>query len=477
MSFENTRIYKLLSNLDAVTLNRFAKFIHSPYFNVNEKITNLFDILHNALKKGIAVQSKEELWNKVGFAVDYKDIKFRKLCNDLVERFEKFLISEQLDKNELLKTNLLIEAIKDENIEELLDKHLSKSVNIFDREIDRSSSFFLQKYLYDKKLMNLKTDYERKENIEKYTSKETYSKLSLNLSSFYIIERLRYNIDIITLNRQYKTEISTDIHQILPLINDDILEQNISIKIYITIYEMLTNLSDKSLFYKLKDIAVEHLFSFPQVEQAEIFDALFSYCVMWVNKGDIEFHSEYLDIHDWGIKEEYILIDGKLSPTSFRNYVFTGLRLKEFERVEKYINNNIVLLDEPKQSNALHLSLARLEFYRQNFDEVISQLNLVNYDDIWYNLNARTLLLAAYYELDEVDPLYYQMDAFSSFLRREKSLNQRKHRYLNFISYLKRIVNSYGNKSKIQKIKEKLTEDNQVVNKPWLLEKIDEQLN
>ena len=73
MSFENTRIYRILSSMDAVTLNRFSKFIHSPYFNKNQKITSLFDITHNDLKKGNAVKSKETLWTMVGFADGYKD--------------------------------------------------------------------------------------------------------------------------------------------------------------------------------------------------------------------------------------------------------------------------------------------------------------------------------------------------------------------------------------------------------------------
>ena len=477
MSFENTRIYKLLSSLDAVTMNRFAKFIHSPYFNVNEKITNLFDIIHNALKKGIAVQSKEELWNKVGFAVGYKDIKFRKLCNDLVERYERFLIVETLDQDEPLKSNLLIKAVRDKELDLLMEKQINKSSNVFDRTPERSSEYFLQKYTFEKHLQSLKSNYEKKEDILKYVNKEKYNELSLQLDSYYVIEKLRYAIDVVTWNKQYNTNIDLNQVELDHLIKQAKSNPSRAVEVYILLFEILTIEESSESYYKLKTLAKENIDIFSRKEQSEIFDALFSYCVKWVNKGNLEFHNEYLDLHEWGISEELILSKGLLSPISFRNYIVIGLRVNQIERIESYIEKNIILLDESIRNNALNFNLARVSWYKKKYDDVLSYLNQVLYNDVWYNLNARTLLLAAYYELDEIDPLYSQMDAFSSFLRREKSLNQRKHRYLNFISYLKRIVNSYGNNSKIQKIKEKLTDDNQVVNKPWLMEKIEDQLN
>ena len=477
MSFENTRIYKLLTALNPVTLNRFSKFIHSPYFNVNEKITRLYTIIENAIKKGDAVPSKENIWTSVGFAGGYKDIKFRKLCNDLVERYERFLTIEALESDELLKSNLMIKGIKDSKIETLIEKQISKSSTAFDRMPDRSSDYFLQKYIYEKNLQNLKTNYEKKEDIKKFINKASFDELSEQLDSFYIIEKLRYTIDILTWIRQYKLDISPDTSSISSFIESNELQGSLPITIYHLICRILTEDDSRDLYFELKDLAKENIYNFPVDEQFEIFSALFSYCVRWGNKGDPEFLKEYLELQDWGIQEEFILKNGILSPTSFRNYVLSGLRIGEFDRVENYIKKNINLLEKKRQENALYFNLARLEFYKKNYEEVITNLRYVNYDDVWYNINSKILLLAAYYELDEIDPIYSLMDSFSTFLRRDKSMSQTKTRYLNFISYLKRIVNHYGDSERLRSDKLKLISDTNVVNKPWLLEKIDEQLN
>ncbi len=477
MSFENTRIYKLLSALNPVTLNRFSKFIHSPYFNVNEKITSLYTIIENDIKKGDAVPSKEKIWTSVGFAGEYKDIKFRKLCNDLVERYERFLTIEAMESDELLKSNLMIKGIKDSKIDTLIEKHIGKSSTAFDRMPDRSSDYFLQKYTYEKNLQNLKTNYEKKEDIKKFINKASFDELSEQLDSFYIIEKLRYTIDIITWNRQYKLDINPDISVIQSFIEKNKLQESLPVNIYYLICRILTEDDSRDLYFELKELAKTGIYNFPVDEQFEIFSALFSYCVKWVNSGDLEFHKQYMELQDWGIQEEFILSNGRLSPTSFRNYVVIGLRIGEYDRVENYIKKNINLLEKKRQENALYFNLARLEFYKTNYDEVITNLRYVNYDDVWYNINSKVLLLATYYELEEIDPLYSLLDSYTAFLRREKSLEaSRLKRHINFTNLLKRLVNYQGNKQQLLRLKEQILEEKNIVNRSWLLEKIEEEL-
>jgi hypothetical protein len=477
MNFENTRIYKLLSSAPAVELNRFSKFIHSPYFNKNHQIMALFDIVNNAIRTGNAVLPKEKLWGEIGFELPYKDIKFRKLCNDLLERYERFLAIENMESDDLLHANLLIDAVKKTGNKNLIEKHIGKSDNIFNRTPDKSSDFFLQKYMHDKTLQNLVTNYEKKEDIKKHINNESYAELSTQLDAFYVIEKLRHAIDVITWSKQYKTEIDVDLTKTLHLIETNKLSEITAVQVYWLIYQILTQDDSKSLFFELKEIAKNDIYQFPKTEQAEIFDALFSYCIRWVNKGDIEFTKEYLDIHEWGIREELILKNGILSPTSFRNYVIAGLRIGEMERVEKYINNNLHFLEEYRRDNALNFNLARLNWWKKDYEKVLEYLNKVNYDDIWYNINSKNYLLASFYEMDEIDALYSNIDSFVAFLRREKSLDAtRKRRHINFTNFLKRLINKSENKAQLSKLKEEVEAEKEIVNKSWLLEKIEEQL-
>jgi hypothetical protein len=399
------------------------------------------------------------------------------LCNDLLERFERFLVVEKMESDEMLKSNLLLESIRENDYEILMEKQINKSSTVFSREVDRSSDYFLQKYLYEKMLQNVKTNYEKKEDIKKFLTLNSYLDISIQLDAFYVIEKLRHAIDLITWSKQYKTEIKINIDETIKLLDDLKIDDIPSIKIYALLYKMLTKEDSKNLYSELKELAKLEIYNFPKIEQAEIFDALFSYCIKWVNKGDMTFHREYLDLHEWGITKEIILKKGVLSPTSFRNFIVIGLRMNEFQRVENYIKNNLYLLEEFRQDNALNFNMARVYWYKKDFESVLVYLNKVNYDDIWYNINSRYYLLTSYYELGEFDVLESSIESFLAFLRREKSIDTaRKKNQILFANLIKKLVRYQTEANKLRKLKIELEAKKSIPNRNWLLEKIEELL-
>jgi len=471
---ENTRIYKVLNHLSTPVLNRFIKFLKSPYHNVNANIEAIAALIIKQIKYKENLPSKTDIWVKIFKDQEFDDLKFRKLCNETLERFETFLTFEALDKDKLLKDNLLLQSLKEIQLEDLITKHISKSKRDINRQFVQSSNFFLNKYLNDKILQNLKSNYERKTDLKTY-QKNSHVELLDSLDSFYTIERLRLAIDILTWEKMYKSP-----HKIDQKIQNQILEEannsiHPTVQIYGKMYALNLDITEKQNYYELKEMAFEHISSFPKDEQKEILDVLVSFCIKLCNKGEMDFFKETLAIYDWGIKEDIVFSQGRLSPTTFRNYVMSGLRVGEFDKIENFITHHSKFLDENRRENALNFNLGRVSFYRKEYQKVIQYLNLVNYDDIWYNINSKVLLFASYYELDEIDVLISSIEAFSTFLRREKDVqNMRTQRYSNFSRYLKKIVNNKHRKDKIKKINEALQADSGVVNKPWLLEKMGE---
>ena len=422
------------------------------------------------------MKDKEVIWGLLDTKKEYSDLRFRKLCNDLLERFEKFLVLENLDQDLILQSNLLLDSIRKNKFEILAEKQIAKSAKRIEREIDQSADFYLQRYFYEKTIQKLKSNYQKSLEVKKGNG-NIYSELIKNLDAFYLVEKLRIEIDIQTFKKQYKSYelIDTGIPIKNYLSNQYI--NHPAVDIYRSMLRLFDESENKSEFYILKDKALKNINSFPKDEQREIFDVLVSYCIKLVNKGEIEYLKEVMFLYDWGIHESIILINNKLSITTFRNYVFAGLRILEFDKVEEFINSNLELLDKDRRENALNFNLARLSFYRKNYDEVLDYLNKVNYEDIWYNVNSKVLLFATYYELNELDVLMTSSESFRTFLRREKDVqNVRMNRYLTFVKYLTKLVNNKHRKDKVAKIKNQLDSDKALVNKQWLLEKIDELL-
>jgi len=99
----------------------------------------------------------------------------------------------------------------------------------------------------------------------------------------------------------------------------------------------------------------------------------------------------------------------------------------------------------------------------------------VSYEDVWYNINAKTLQIASYYELDEFDALESLLQAFKMYIRREKSLSSdRKIHYLNLIKFTSALMKiNTKEQLKVLKLKEEILATKGVVSKPWLLEKVE----
>lgn len=130
-----------------------------------------------------------------------------------------------------------------------------------------------------------------------------------------------------------------------------------------------------------------------------------NYSLKRMNSGEKEYIRETFELYVKFLEKGLLHVKGKISPWSFKNIVTTGLRLSEFDWVENFIHAYSHDLDERYRNNAMTFNLAQFYFYKKDYANVITLLSKVEYDDITYNLNSKTLLMASYYELDELEAL------------------------------------------------------------------------
>ncbi len=477
---QETRLYKTLKQLDIPQLSRFNKFMESPYFNVNNNQKRLLIFLTKYIKSKEAVPSKETCWHSYNEEnVPFDDLKFRKLCSDIISKFETFLIHEHVKSDGLLEKNMLLEQIQTNGFELILNKAVDNSDKYFDRYPEKSANYHLRLYKKGQIKYDISDAFDKEKNKKTQDKLLMLDNLSHNLDQYYVIEKLKLACTLVSWQRIYKVQNKPfEVEVILRLLNRNELLKNPAIAVYRNMYLMLTEKESIQYYNQLKILVNNHFDIFDKVEQRSIYDAMISYCIGWVNQGDKGFMEESLDVYDVGIDNGIILQNDELSPTTFRNYVLIGLRLNKFDQIEQFINEKSALLSDKLRENALNFNLARVSFYKKDFESVISYLARVDYEDVLYNLNSRALSLAVNYELKEWDVLESQLDSFSTYLNRQDKLSDaRKMIYVTFIKFLKKIVNStFDKKEKLEEVKSEIEKEKQVINKSWLIEKIDELL-
>lgn len=472
---KESKLYSILSSFSTKQLNRFDKFVKSPYFNSNDSLIKLYELIHGILKGNKEIEEKAA-WEAIFREKDYHEGKFRKLLSDLVSLTESFLIQEELNDSSLLKQNLLLQSIKKNKISAIQKKIVTNSIKEADRRKEQSSEYFLQRFRIEKNHYNLTSHFERKAKKKSITAAQDLQELSKKLDIFYLIEKMRHGTDLLTWSVMYKSDIDfAQFDFTSKLIERSNYLEIPAVNIFYNIFKAFKDDQNPKHYFKAKEIMLNNLDEFPFAEQQDIYDSMISYCIGKVNDGEKEFIPEALEMYKTGVDTGISLIDGELTPTTFRNIVGVSLRFGYIDTAIDFINDKIDLINHKFRNNALNFNLARVYFYKKDHGKVLDYLNQVDFDDVWYNINSKAMLIATYYETEELDPLESLLTSYAAFIRREKSLDEsRRHHFLNFVKIVRKLIKVFPvTNEKLDKLKDEVQNTKAIINRKWLYERIE----
>ena len=470
---QNSKLYSILEYFDKYEQNRLRKFITSPYFNKNVAIISLFDLLVNHINnRKDSDFSKEDLWSKIYKNSNFDDVLFRKNCSDLLKLIESYLAQQVYEGNPIHKANFLIEGVGDRKMTKLFNSSIRAARRLSNQQLYRTTDYYLGQYQLERTL------YDLKELGHDRTTKKNVEAILDNLDRFYLSEKLRYSCTALSqqalVSLEYKLLF---IEEILEHIQKYGYEDVPPIAIYNQIYLTNAESNDTDHYFKLMNLLENYGDLFPKSEAEFIYGFALNYCIKKINEANQVFLEEYFNVFVILLDKELIINDGELSPWHFRNIIVAALRLRKFEWTENFIDYYQKYLPEKMRENAVSYNTAQLYFSQKKFEEVISLLRNVEYEDITYNLNSKTMLLSTYYEMDEIEPLYSLMDSFRTYLSRHNDLSTVKRKpYAKLIKYIKKLTRLMpGDKKGIEKIKLELkSEGGNVSSLSWLKEKIAE---
>jgi hypothetical protein len=476
---KDRKVYKILKFLDVYELNSLRKYLLSPFFNQNQGCIKLFDLVVDYMKADPPIEyTNEQIWHHVqGENIPFVDVKLRKLFSDLFGLIEDFLMQTELqaDKDQCLY--LKLKAIKQRNIKDMYAPAIAEAQQLQKLRQNKSAEYYLHQYNEQKFIQEFKLDGDIVSRREDLDQKLNLEEVSMNLDIFFIAEKLRYYANLLAWNRSYNINqkiVGIDI--ILKLAKSPIFRDFPPVAIYFTIVQTYLDEANEEHYEKLKGLMDKYLHLFPRDEAKAIYEAILGYSVTKSNKGDSRYDKEAFELYKKSIDLELIFQSDKtISPREFRNIVFYGIRQNDYKWVEEFINSFNIYLDPLLRESNVNFSLARLEMNRKNYLKVIELLAYTDYTEVFQALLSRTLLLASYYELKEYDSLESLFASFKLYLDREKSLAEsRKEQYYNLIKFTKRLMKlTRLDRPKIFKLREEI-ENSIVVNRAWLLEKIDD---
>ena len=140
-----------------------------------------------------------------------------------------------------------------------------------------------------------------------------------------------------------------------------------------------------------------------------------------INRGNQAYLLEALNLYKDMAATNLLTTNGKLSQFDYKNVVTTALRVKDFAFAGQFIYDYKNQLQPEERENAFTFNLARLHFYRKEYKQAMRLLQTIEYNDMFYQLDAKTTLLKCYYELGEYALLMSLKDSFVKLLRRKRN--------------------------------------------------------
>ena len=468
----DSKLITLLSTFNKYELNRLRKYVESPFFNENQLLVDLFDVIDKFLRSNKSILDQKVVWSKIFDNKPYDDTKFRRLSSDLNKLAQDFLAIEDF-KNQPL-------AFESYQLRLLNSKGLDKHYLAVERNVDRDRKKLKLRdamFFYN----NAMLEYEKHLYLEKHsvmrTKKVNLSNADFQLDCFFLSLKLKNYCDAINYKNILNIDISVGmIEELLEIAKREEYQNIPAIAIYYQILLTLLNREEEAHFYNLKKLLNDNNFKFQQQEMRNMYIFAQNYCIKKINTGDAKYYRELFDIYRTLIETKIILNKGVIVPWDYKNITSVGLRVGEYKWVEKFIKNYNQHLPKDYQKNALTYNLAILHFYKKDYEEVISLLRDMTYQDVFDALQGRWLLLKTYYELDEYDALDALIDSFRIFLRRNKSISKSYQKmYMNAIKFLQKIIKiPYEGKAAGEKLRDQIKECTPIAERRWLLQKLEE---
>ncbi len=467
---KNSHLVSILQTFSKKEIRETRKWLHSPIHNQREDVVDLFDYLvsGNHLWKDKFLE-KERIFRKIFPRESYNDAKLRQSIHFLLKSLESYLITKQLQEDTIQAKMALVSIYRKRKLTKAFQKTINEVQELQKETTYQNEQFFRNEYLIQQERY-LFLEGQKKRNIPM-----NLQEVSDALDTTFLADKLRQACLMLSHQKVYKTKYDIGLfNEIMRYIeNNDYL--NIpAISIYYYVYKAITEVDQLAHFDNLKQQIYQNGRLFPPEEIKDIYLMAINYCIGKMNAGYTEFTREAFELYKEGLETKILIENNSISPWTFINVAINGLKLKEYNWVESFVNNYSHYIPQVKRESIVLFTMSKLYFEKGDYPKSMEMINRGDFDDLLIYLNAKTMLLKMYYELDEYDALDYQLDSLGIYIKRKQIMGYHKENYQNIIKYTKKIarVNPYSKKDVIR-LKEDIQVAHPLTEREWLLEQLE----
>ncbi|MBV6477292.1 MAG: hypothetical protein HGGPFJEG_00029 [Ignavibacteria bacterium] len=482
---QNSRLIEILKSFDKSELKLFEKFLDSSFVKSRRVIKPVLKYI-SGFHPDFASSDldKKRVSEKLFPGEAYSEKKIINLMGDLTKECENFLKHKTLDDDEI--TSMLLTS--KEFFKKKLFRHSFRIAEGISKKI--TSGFSPGKDYFSKlrQLLFLKSSY--------YITVNDYGKMIDCKKDFFEASAAQFIIDLIQIRSSmdpalitYGKKIENDFIKALTesfdidLFFEKLEKSNYAhkslIDIHYFLFKTLEIPEEKKYYFLLRDLFYGNTKNFDREEKYFLFNHLANYCSNEVSKRNEEFYFEALDVYKQMLKNEaYSFSESEYMQTvTYRNIIYYCNTVKDDKWFEHFIDKYSGVIAPRHREEMKNFALANLYFLRKEFENSLMSISRITYEFFLFKPDLKNLMLKVYYELEYFEQAYSLIDTYKHYLSGTKEISESyKVFYRNFVNrYLELIKIKTGTgRRQTGYLKSKIVKENKIVNKIWLLEKVEE---
>jgi hypothetical protein len=424
--------------------------------------------------------AREEVYAELFEQQPFEEQKFKDLLSLAMKTLRNFWAFYHLRADELATGMALIEEMRDRDWEGEFDKACKQVDKLLTRSEDKMHVVRMKQLALQESRFNyLSTRHNRK-------VEDSLQVFSEHLDAYYLLAKLKYGVEMA--NRENVLGHQFDFGLLEPVLEylvaqAALLDAHPDLRLYFLIYRFVRH-EDQLAFEKFIALMPLHGKQFSQIERRELYTYAMNFCIQQFNKGHRPYLKTLLDLYELALSDDTLMEDGWLSHWNYKNIVSAGLKAGEFAWCEDFIERYKPKVEPGERENAYTYNLASLHFEQQDYSKALRLLQYVEFQDVFYHLGSKVMLLKSFYELDEDEALSNLCDSFRIYLKRNKTLSQYHYTVnYNLVIFTRKIADlrrklplsprKEGQK-KLKTLRDKITESKEVSQLDWILKKIDD---
>ena len=432
----NTKLFKLLRRMSPEEMGRLRNYL-SQRHKRSTQISRLFVYIDKYHPNFVGNKDKltpEKVYTQVFKKSIYNKGQMQELTSRLLKEIQFFLITVEVEENDILYDVLLNRAFKKRGMDDLFKLHnKSAQKKILKNTILEQSHYdalfeLSHEATFHRDTKTLSTDYY-----------EQLIETERHLDAAYVLDKLKIICERITLRgfvqtSESKSLLEVDYQSVVKKISSSFL-----LNLYLKVTELYEK-NDPEIYHELKQQITDSNHTISTENRYTLVRFLINYCSKKYKENTLLYTRELFNLYQFSEQNKLLIEDKYISEVDYVNVVKIAVAVKEFKYAKRLIRYADDLKPEYRK-NGHALASAILHFGKKEYDEVKISLREIKWWDMNYKLTARDLMLRTHYESNDYKSLNNLMKTSLKNIEEDADMSEAKKEVnINFVNFINQLM-------------------------------------